>query len=247
MYETVTTATPTTVTTTKITGPPVYTTTLTSPLPTTITITATTSMASPTTMAPGGTAASTASCAAFTPTNTAPPATYKGDAFYDVSEADLYAGLFCVGGVESVTNPILLVPGTGNVRLLLRVRLYVLRSTYFQDGAQSWQDGYEILYGNLGYDVCWVSPPPCKILAASIKRHQFERLCSHDGRLTDEVMMRFQFRDCTNEFVTALNTLHMLKDTSTVRPESLYPFKAGRRVICMLSFLASGACKTDYM
>jgi len=80
----------------------------------------------------------------FNPRNNGFPATCPGDAPYDIIESTLYRNIYCVGGVESVQNPFLLVPGTGTT------------------GSQSFGSGYVKLLGKdggLGYDVCYVSPP----------------------------------------------------------------------------------------
>lgn len=51
----------------------------------------------------------------FNRTSTAPPARCdSGDAPYSIAEKELFGKLFCVGGVDAVVRPYLLVPGTGN-------------------------------------------------------------------------------------------------------------------------------------
>ncbi|KAL8292612.1 hypothetical protein RQP46_001224 [Phenoliferia psychrophenolica] len=80
----------------------------------------------------------------------ATPKNNKGDAPYDVSETQLASVLSCFGGLENVSNPYLLVPGTGG------------------NNEEDWDTTYKLLLGKnttvpgggLGYDVCYVSPPP---------------------------------------------------------------------------------------
>ncbi|KAK9897130.1 alpha/beta-hydrolase [Cystobasidium minutum MCA 4210] len=67
------------------------------------------------------------------------------DAPYTIPQANLTAQLTCIGGIENVKSPFLLVPGTG------------------YNSSRSFEHGYVKLLGKnggLGYDVCYVSPPP---------------------------------------------------------------------------------------
>lgn len=70
------------------------------------------------------------------------------DPAFTIPMDELTAQLNCTnpGGIYAVKNPFLLVPGTGT------------------NGTQTWEHGYRKLLGHddggLGYDVCYVSPPP---------------------------------------------------------------------------------------
>ncbi|KAK4702121.1 hypothetical protein P7C70_g4104, partial [Phenoliferia sp. Uapishka_3] len=94
--------------------------------------------------------ASLVSAAAITRRDASPPPTISGDAPYDVPTQNLTAAISCVGGLSNVKNPYLLVPGTGG------------------NDEEDWDTTYLLLLGKntsvpgggLGYDVCYVSPPP---------------------------------------------------------------------------------------
>nr|AKE36869.1 CalB-type lipase [synthetic construct] len=78
---------------------------------------------------------------AINPTSTSVPTPCgTSDVAYDVPEKDLYDNIFCANGVDNISNPILLVPGIGA-------------------GGDTYTNGYQKLLTNLGYDVCYVSPP----------------------------------------------------------------------------------------
>ncbi|KII91480.1 hypothetical protein PLICRDRAFT_509233 [Plicaturopsis crispa FD-325 SS-3] len=84
---------------------------------------------------------SRATSCAFDPTNTKIPAACDAsDAPYDIPEATLHDNIFCANGLDNITNPFLLVPGTGA-------------------GGDSYTNGYQKLVAGLGYDACYVSPP----------------------------------------------------------------------------------------
>lgn len=94
--------------------------------------------------------ASLSAAVAIPNTSSSTPSTIPGDAPYDISTEQLSSVVSCFGGLENITNPYLLVPGTGG------------------NNEEDWDTTYKLLLGKntsvpgggLGYDVCYVNPPP---------------------------------------------------------------------------------------